>query len=145
MMAWYLFEKPVYLFQWSNVDGAGDVFIYPVRATPFSDSQLFRTIHEIFYVGHLPALLLAIVGAIAVWLPQATNKFFAAPLPTLRIASLMLGFLYLVHIPFFVAARYAVPVYPAIYLLAVFAVTLLALFWMPKRAAPADGLIVRPS
>src|SRR5262249_33516469 len=25
MIAWYLFEKPVYLFQWDNIDGVGDV------------------------------------------------------------------------------------------------------------------------
>jgi hypothetical protein len=37
----------------------------------------------------------------------------------------MLPFVYVAHIPFFVAIRYAAPILPAIYLLAVFAVVAL--------------------
>jgi peptidoglycan/LPS O-acetylase OafA/YrhL len=125
MIAWYLFEKPVYLFQWDNIDGVGDVFIYPIRSTPFRNNELFQTIHGAFYYGHLAVLVLAIIGAIASWLPLASQQLSAANRPALRIASLMLAFVYLVHIPFFVATRYAVPIFPAIYLLAVFAIVVL--------------------
>jgi 4-amino-4-deoxy-L-arabinose transferase-like glycosyltransferase len=125
MTAWYLFEKPVYLFQWDNIDGVGDVFIYPIRSTPFRTNELFQTIHGAFYYGHLAVLVLALIGAIAAWLPLARKQLSPDKRPTLRIASLMLAFLYLVHIPFFVASRYAVPIFPAIYLLAVFAIVIL--------------------
>lgn len=125
MSAWYLFEKPVYLFQWDNIDGVGDVFIYPIRSTPFRNNEFFRTIHGTFYYGHLAVLVLAIIGAIAAWLPLAKRQLSPDNCPTLRIASLMLAFVYLVHIPFFVATRYAVPIFPAIYLLAVFAIVVL--------------------
>ena len=79
-------------------------------------------------------LILALVGAIAAWLSSTTKQISPDKRPTLRIASLMLGFVYLIHIPFFVAARYAVPTYPAMYLLAVFAVLALlpAILRAPK-------------
>jgi hypothetical protein len=70
-------------------------------------------------------LVLALIGAIAAWLPLTRKELSPDKRPTLRIASLMLAFLYLVHIPFFVASRYAVPIFPAIYLLAVFAIVVL--------------------
>ena len=125
MATWYLFEKPVYLFQWDNIDGVGDIFIYTVRSTPFHDQILFQTIRSAFHYCHLPMLILALIGAVVAWIVPDSNKH-----PTLRMASLMLPFIYLVHIPFFVAARYAVPIYPAMYLLAVYAVVALT-----RRAA----------
>jgi 4-amino-4-deoxy-L-arabinose transferase-like glycosyltransferase len=125
MMKWYLIEKPVYLFQWNNIDGVGDVFIYPVRSTPFRNDELFQAIHGTFYYSHLAVLALAIIGAIAAWIPSATGRLPPGRCATPRLASLLLMFLYLVHIPFFVATRYAVPVFPAVYFLAVFAIVVL--------------------
>jgi 4-amino-4-deoxy-L-arabinose transferase-like glycosyltransferase len=140
MTAWYLFEKPVYLFQWNNIDGVGDVFIYPIRSTPFRNDGLFQAIHGAFYYGHLAVLVLALIGAIAAWLPLTRKQLSSDKRPTLRIASLMIAFLYLVHIPFFVATRYAVPIFPAIYLLAVFAIVVLLSVW-PYSSGPKSAPI----
>ena len=58
-------------------------------------------------------LILGAAGAVMAWWQNN---------PVLRVASLLLGFTYLAYIPFAVVNRYAVPVFPALYLLAVFAI-----------------------
>jgi hypothetical protein len=116
-----LLEKPVYLFQWYNIDGA-DVFVYPITATPFWTNKLFMAAHAVYRNAHAVFLLLTVSGAFAAWWKPAIDSLPPTKLPVLRMASLLLMFLYLVHIPFFVNTRYALPVYPAMYLLATFAV-----------------------
>lgn len=131
MLKWYLLEKPVYLFQFNNIDGSGSVFIYPVLSTPFTTDLLFARLLTAFEWIHVPVVVLAAIGAISAWtvLP---------PQPVVRMASLMLLFTYLAHIPFFVAIRYAVPIFPAIYLLAITAVAL-ALVWLWTRTRSGVG------
>ncbi len=122
MMKWYFVEKPVYLFQWSNIDGIGDVFVYPIVRTPFSDRIAFKAVHLIFEWSHVVILTLAFLGCIAPWTPAVRKIISSKAKTVLRLASLMLIFLYFIHLPFFVAGRYAVPLYPVIFLLAVSAI-----------------------
>jgi 4-amino-4-deoxy-L-arabinose transferase-like glycosyltransferase len=122
MTRWYLIEKPVFLLQWDNIDGVGDVFIYPVRSTPFNTDMLFKLVHGAYHYSHYVVLILAAIGAVTVWLLSETAQVAPSKRPVLRIASLLFVFLYLIHIPFVVATRYSVPVFPVIYLLAVFAI-----------------------
>lgn len=131
MLKWYLLEKPVYLFQFDNIDGAGSVLIYPVRSSPFANDLLFDRLLTAFEWVHVPFVVLAVIGAISAWtvLP---------PRPVMRMASLMLLFTYLAHIPFFVAIRYAVPIFPAMYLLAIAAIELV-LIWLWTRTRIGVG------
>ncbi|WP_146617629.1 hypothetical protein [Rhodoplanes serenus] len=126
MIAWYLLEKPAFLLQWSNVDGVGDVFVYAVERTPFRSDLVFRAVHDIYEIAHPVVLLLAGLAAVAVWTPLVR---FAGPPDrrhVVRLASLLLVFLVVAHIPFFTATRYAVPVFPALYLLAVVPLVIIA-------------------
>jgi hypothetical protein len=95
MIKWHLFEKPVYLFQWDNIDGVGDIFIYPIRSTPFRNDAFFQAIHGAFYYTHFAVLTLAIIGALAAWIPSATKRISPEKRPTPRLASFLLAFLYL--------------------------------------------------
>ncbi|ETR75946.1 hypothetical protein X566_21740 [Afipia sp. P52-10] len=114
MARWYVLEKAAYLLQWDNVDGAGDVFVYPVLDSPFASRPAFRIIHTLYASTHNLMMLLATIGSILVW----TRSGRASPrMRVLRMASLLLIFLYTAHVPFFAATRYALPVFPALYLL----------------------------
>ena len=73
MMKWYFIEKPVYLFQWSNIDGIGDIFVYPIVTTPFSNHIAFKAVHLIFEWSHVVILTLAFLGCIAPWTPAVTK------------------------------------------------------------------------
>jgi len=121
-LTWYLFQKPVFLFQWSNVDGMGDIFVYPIAASPFLSNPVFAVVRAAYRFSHALLLILGALGAVAAWRTANMQSLGAQAQTVLRMASLLLAFIYLVHLPFFVAARYLAPVLPAIYLLAAFAV-----------------------
>jgi hypothetical protein len=122
MMRWYLIEKPIYLFQWDNIDGVGDVFVYPVKSSPFRNTTVFQSLHGLFYYAHIPILILAVVGGGLAWFGRSGPLFKSGRPEVLRLSAMLLAFLYAIQIPFVCTARYAVPLLPAIYLLAMFAV-----------------------
>ena len=67
MLRWYFVEKQVYLFQWSNIDGAGDIFVYPARASPFRDNPVFVVGRALFFYTHEAILFLAALGCVLAW------------------------------------------------------------------------------
>jgi hypothetical protein len=119
MMMWYFFEKPIYLFQWNNIDGVGDIFVYPILRTPFRDNGIFAFVRSIFYYLHPFIITLGLVGCFPPWIRAAAKIIPQETVILLRMASLMVIYLYLIHLPFFNATRYAVPFFPVIFLLAV--------------------------
>jgi hypothetical protein len=120
MLAWYVLEKPVYLYQWSNIDGVGDVFVYQVNATPFSDNAAFKIIHRLMYVAHVPLLALALVGCVLAWTPVMRGPQWQRAQTAMRTASLVFAYHYAIHLPFAAVGRYTTPILPVIFLLAVF-------------------------
>jgi hypothetical protein len=124
MMKWYFIEKPIYLLQWSNIDGIGDVFVYPIFSSPFRDNALFRAIHQLFYYTHAVVLWLAIFGCVLPWTPIA--RWLRPELQiVLRMASALLIFHYLIHLPFVNVGRYSVPMLPTIFFLTVSSIVVL--------------------
>jgi glucan phosphoethanolaminetransferase (alkaline phosphatase superfamily) len=116
----------------------GDVFVYRVLATPFKTNELFIAVHDLYKAVHVVLVLLAMIGAGAAWSGTATRYLPREKLHVLRMASLILAFLYLIHLPFVVNTRYAIPVYPAMYLLAVFtAVVAARAIWSYGRSSSA--------
>jgi hypothetical protein len=45
MLAWYALLKPIYLWQFVNIDVVGDVLVYPVRGAPFDSDFLLAVTH----------------------------------------------------------------------------------------------------
>jgi hypothetical protein len=120
MLRWYFLEKPVYLFQWDEIGSANsDVFIYPVWSTPFWTDAVFKAIHDVFRYTWAATLGLAALGALFAMGSRRID---------LRAAALMLVFVYLVHVPFPSYVRYVIPIFPAIYLLAVCALVAMVLY-----------------
>jgi hypothetical protein len=118
MMKWYFLGKPPYLWQFSNIDGVGDVFVYPIIATPFTSNPVFGLTHDAMRIMQWPIVLLAAVGSILVWLPGCAGFVAESRGLALRAGSLLLIFLTVATIPLNDPARFAVPVYPALFLMA---------------------------
>jgi hypothetical protein len=111
--AWYALRKPIYLWQLVNIDGAGDVLVYPVRGAPFDSHFLLAVTHVAMRVLHWPLVVLAAVGSIVVWVPSMVRLLPQAGAIVLRTASLLLIFLAVATIPLNNPVRFAVPVLPA--------------------------------
>lgn len=133
MAFWYGIGKVRFLWQWSNVDGMGDVFIYPVTATPFETNGTFVFVHAVMEALHWVLVALGAVGAVAVWLPVARNLLHDRGLLGLRAASVILIYTTLALIPFVMVTRYAVPTFPALYLLAMVPPALAAAAYYRRR------------
>ena len=118
MAAWYGFGKMRYLWQWDNADGVGDVFIYPVIKTPFTGRAVFGFVHDAVKACHLWLIALALAGSIAVWVPATRDLLPQRGRPVLRAASLLLAYTTVMLIPLITCTRYAVPVFPALFMMA---------------------------
>lgn len=118
MARWYLVGKPPYLWQFSNIDGAGDVFIYPVLASPFHGNAVFELLHAIMRALHSPIVLLGALGSLLVWLPRLAPLLPERNAFALRATSLLPVFLTAVMLPLDDPVRYAVPIFPALFVVA---------------------------
>ena len=95
---------------------------------------------------HDGIVLLATIGAVMVWFDPVARWGRFKQMQVLRMASLLLMFLCVAHLPFFTAVRYALPVFPALYLLCLVPLVVLARLLrvyltgqMPSPAPAASG------
>ena len=61
-------QKPALLWQWSVVQGAGDIYVYPMLASPFENNPLYRFIAAFCYGLNTPLAVAAFVMALLVLL-----------------------------------------------------------------------------
>jgi hypothetical protein len=133
MVAWYGFGKMRFLWQWDNVDGTGDVFIYPVLATPFATRAVFAFVHDVMKACHYWLIALALIGSVAVWVPAAIDLVPLRGRTVVRAASLLLAYTTIMLIPFPMFTRYAVPVFPALFMMAMVPPAMAAEIFVRRR------------
>lgn len=131
---WYLLGKPVWLWSWDISEGGGDVFIYPVLRTPYATSGMFRFTHDLMHVLHWPLVLLALLGCLLVWLPQARGWFAFEALFLARLASLLLLYNTAVLMALAPFTRYSIPFLPIQYGMAM-AALYIAVRWVTARTS----------
>ena len=61
-LSWYLVEKPYYFWSWNILQGQGDVFVYPVKTSLYTESRLAKIKKGMMKFFHPVILLLSIVG-----------------------------------------------------------------------------------
>lgn len=125
-LRWYLLDKPIALWSWDSVQGIGDSFIYPVSDSPYLHNPGFQASHQLMRLLHWPLVILGGIGALLVWLPWVSRRLDAAQRLTLRTISLLLLYLTLVHMAGAPFPRYAWPLRPLLYLMAMLPLFLLA-------------------
>lgn len=116
MLKWYLYEKSVYLWQWSNIEGMGDVFIYPVASTPYKKDPLFIILHKLFMIAHPALIVISLIGSLFAYSKSASAIIPENQLFLLKSASLLIIYTQISHIPLQAVGRFAVPVYPEVFI-----------------------------
>lgn len=117
---WYLIGKPISLLSWDMIDGIGDIFLYPVSASPYFDQPLFTFSRELIRWLHAPFSLAAIVvGLVALLCPGWLGLDVAGRRTVLLLVALILYFfaIHAIGAPF---PRYGIPLRPVIYGLGLF-------------------------
>jgi 4-amino-4-deoxy-L-arabinose transferase-like glycosyltransferase len=118
---WYLLGKPGFFLSWGIVAGVGDIFVYPVAASPWLQRPLFAGIRDIAFVLHWPLMLLALAAMLlATWRPRLLSQE-----PARRHAAILLSVLLLYVIAMHMLGtplpRYNVPFRPLEFTLALVA------------------------
>lgn len=122
---WFFFKKPISFWSWNIVAGQGDVFIYPVQRTPYSDEPPFVWSHRLMKFLHLPLVCLGLLGCILSWLPAVTRKLGPEAVPVVRFISLLLIYFTALHVVGAPFPRYSIPLRPFIYGMAIFSTAFL--------------------
>ncbi len=131
-LQWYLIGKPINLFSWGNIQGMGDIFLYPVNASPYFDKPHFVVSRYFMYVVHVPLVILALSGSVFAWVKKNNSFLVAHSLFFMRCISLLLIYFIIVHIIAAPFPRYSIPMLPVIYGMAIYAV-LQMYHWTKKK------------
>ena len=118
-LRWYLLGKPVTFFSWDIIAGEGDVFVYPVKASPYMDRPLFRATHAMMKGLRWPLVALCLIECASVWKRSHRDEPAASETMLVRrlLATLVLYYLVL-HIVGAPYPRYNIPLLPFIFGLA---------------------------
>lgn len=122
IISWYA-SKPFYLFQWGTVQGYMDIFIYPATQSPYFNEdgvfpftlKLMKTLHPILVWLSLAGMLLCL--APEKWMKLQGTKFYA-----MRLVALLYLYYILIHMAGAPFPRYAIPIRPITYMLAMLAI-----------------------
>jgi 4-amino-4-deoxy-L-arabinose transferase-like glycosyltransferase len=129
-LSWYLVEKPVWLWSWDVVQGAGGVHVYPVRGSILDEQPVLAAAQAAFRWLHLPFCLCAVAGVFLslrrapARAPGAATASIAPPLAIALLWSTFVGVLFMPD------PRYLVPLRPVQAVLAAAAVV-----WLAQRRA----------
>jgi hypothetical protein len=140
-LRWYFVDKTQSLWSWGEPVSAEQSFIYPVSETPYAESTGFLASEEFMSILHGPVVLIGALGAVLVWLPLAARRLTPAQRIGLRTLSLVLLYATIAHIFGVAAPRYATPLLPVLF---VMALAPLYLVTSPRREAAAKTDKAKP-
>lgn len=112
---WFLIGKPVLLWSWDIVGGVGDVWVYPVKKTPYAEVTYFKASRELMKLFHETLMALGLIGIVLVWLPFMAKRYSTRAIVLLRCISLFLLYHTLLHMIGAPYPRYSIPTRPLMY------------------------------
>lgn len=118
-LEWYLMGKPRYFLSWYPIAAGGDIFIYPVDASPFLSRPSFQLIHALMVGLHWPLMWFAIGTAVlSCARPRSLGLAPTAAKTTRLLAIVFLAAiaLHMIGAPY---PRYSIPFRPPAFMLAV--------------------------
>lgn len=134
-LGWYLGGKILFMWRWNNLyhggpGGIGDVYHYPMVKRGFHENALLKAVHGFMKILHWPLYVLTLLSPIFLVGRLRRDEKVRLALPSL------LAFLYVAAVLTVLAPmpRYAIPVRPFAYLLAMVSLSEVArMVFHPKR------------
>jgi 4-amino-4-deoxy-L-arabinose transferase-like glycosyltransferase len=130
---WYLFGKPALLYSWNNVEGQGDVFVYPTPSSPYTYLPVFELTHALMRHLHGLLVVLMAIGAVLAWLPVRWTLLSADAAFAARMISLLLAYHLAVMVVGFPLPRYSIALRPFLYVMALLPLAAVLNRPMPDR------------
>lgn len=137
---WYLIGKPLTLWQWSLIQGAGDIYVYEVTTPPWDYLPHFQMSYLAHKYLHYPLLLAAVLFALAVWSPRFAGQALSREQAVFfRSISLLLVYVTLIHILAAPFPRYQIPQQSLMFLMGIGFFRFAVPFWAGKPVQPVVG------
>ncbi|WP_181376315.1 glycosyltransferase family 39 protein [Novimethylophilus kurashikiensis] len=121
-LKWYFIGKPLAFLGWGDMASAGDIFTYPTLQSPYFGHPIFVLLMKAMRAIHWVWMVLGLVVTVLCWKINLVNRD-TNQVNGLRIFSIVLLYFLAVHMVGFPIARYAVPLLPVMFILAVFAIS----------------------
>lgn len=108
---WFLLGKPLMLWQWGIIQGAGETYIYQVATPPWDYLPHFKISYALHKTLHYPLVFFAFLFSIIVWIPRFSEKLVSDKnnLIFFRSISLLLVYGTAIHIVGAPLPRYQIP------------------------------------
>lgn len=136
-LSWYLVGKPVYFLSWGNIQGPGDILIYPVLSSPWYEDSRFRWLWLLAYVLHWPLMILGLAGGLMAWLRPGWLGLGPRALLGARVVALVVAYAIAMHIVVAPFPRYGIPFRALLFALAM--LPLQAGWLRLRRIAPSEA------
>ncbi len=117
-LRWYLIGKPGYFLSWTDVDAAGDVFVYAPSSSPYFTDRFIDTTHRISKALHWPLMMLGMLGACLPWWRPRRWGLAEGPLISTRVVSGIWFYALAFHMIGAPYPRYGIPFRPLLFVLA---------------------------
>lgn len=111
-LSWYLVEKPYYFWSWNILQGQGDIYVYPVHSSLYTQEPTVDATRRLMKLLHPWVLLLALAGIVGF---RRLRRHFSG---SREVSVLLVTILYstLLHMVFASWPRYSIPLRPELYL-----------------------------
>lgn len=135
-LRWYVLGKPLTLWSWNNIEGPGDVFVYPVLSTPYRYLPQFQATHVLMQSAHWILVALMAGGIFIAWLPSQWSGLPKDSIVVARAVSILLLYHAAVMMITFPLPRYAIPLRPFLHIMSMLPVALAVGWFLKKRSSP---------
>ena len=133
-LRWYLIGKPTTFWSWNMIQGQGGAFVYPVAASPYYEkSGIFPLSMRLMFSLHWVLVVLAGVGTIGVWWPVFKHRKIGRLDNLPCCLSLLLIYFTAIHMVGTPLVRYAIPLKPMVYVMAMFCLANIPFSWRSGR------------
>lgn len=139
--AWYLFEKPRSVWDWSIQFGEGDIYVYPTKNAPFQTNSVWLALAAICHALNMLLMLLALASLYLSWSKQRceTALGMQASRTALVMVIVLLVFTTLVYAVLQAEPRYSIPFRPFEILLAVTTLSAITTWCLRSHELPSSA------
>jgi len=134
-VTWYLFEKPYSLWDWSIEIGQGDIYVFPVKNTPFQINPIWLASAAICKALNMSLMLLALASPFCGWSSQRSEARLDLQANRAALAMVigLLAFVTLVYAALQAEPRYSIPFRSFEMLLSVTTISAATTWWQRSR------------
>lgn len=128
-LTWYIVGKPYYLWSWDIIQGAGDIYINPVKSNFFVEQRLAAYVKKGMRFLHLPLIILALLSIPFILIKVRSTRNYDRDLGQVAIVPMIVcAYFTIIYTIFAPWPRYSIPLRPELYLCAIWTLSIIVMY-----------------